>query len=867
MSNKPRSSDTDKQTSGVTIGDVEGGIHESVFVGRDFVIQIVQQTGGQTPQVRNLPAQLAALHEALPHLTHPAEKAATQAAIERLDQAIAVLPTYEQAYRERIKARYAEDAPYYVPLAGQTTEAATLPAEEKAPRSARRRWQRAAAEYCEWIQDKQEIKRVKLNTLEEGVAKYPCIILLGEPGSGKTTALEHLAYQLADESDKLPLPLRMSEFRPGMMLEEFILQGWAGSPQAGHWGAPDLVANLEGYLEAGKLFFLFDALNEMPHEEYKEHAQALRHFIDRWSPKDNRFLVTCRVLDYGVELSGLQRVEVLPFSNSQIRNFLQNELQGEWEALWRALLEGKAKKRRLLDMARNPYLLTMMIDVYAEDGRLGHSRAELMERFIRILMHWTRGKYPPDEWLDADVQHEALSMLAYEMQSRAGSGTAVPAGLVKSVMPLQVQIDSRWPPVPSPSGQVLALAAGAHIIEMPVDRSSVRFYHQLLQEYFAARQMLKRDPAELADLWRWPWLEADMPPVGLRDLLSPLPPPPLTGWEETSILAAGLAAENDDKLVRALIQVNPVLAGRCLTEGQAKVCNSVRQAVVDGLLSAIAKPEIALRVRIAAGEVLGYLGDPRLGEMAIVPAGEFVMGSDKEPWGDEKPQHRLSLPAYRLGKYLVTNTEYRRFIEAGGYGERHWWTEAGWVQRGREGWGEPRLWDDSRFNKPNQPVVGVSWYECVAYCRWLSEERGEVYRLPTEAESEKGARGSDKRLYPWGNTFDASRLNAFEGEQIVRATTPVGIYPNGASPFGSFDCAGNVWEWCATKAPDLKFKPYPYDALEDEWSEGYLEGNDVRALRGSSWDHVKLNARCTYRDRLSPDVRLNLIGIRLVSSI
>jgi hypothetical protein len=692
MDTESSSSAADKKPSPVTIGDVEGGIHESIIAGRDvnFVTQIVQQTGGQVPQARNLPAQLAALQAALPHLTHPAEKTATQASIEKLEQAIATLPTHERAYRERIKARYAEDAPYYVPLAGETTEATPLPAEANAPRSARRRRQRATAEYCEWIQAEKEIRRVKLSTLEQGVAKYACIILLGEPGSGKTTALEHLAYQLVDEPDKLPLPLRLSGFRPGMTLEEFILQGWAGSPDAGHWGAPDLAANLEGYLEGGRLFFLFDALNEMPREEYKEHSQALRRFIDDWLPKGNHFLVTCRVLDYGEELSGLQRVEVLPLDNEQIQAFLDNELSDGWEALWGGLTEGQDERHRLLELARNPYLLTMMIDVYAEDGRLGQSRAELMERFTRILMDWARGKYSRDEWLEADVQREALSALAFEMQARAGSGAAVETGLAKTVMPDKVQTHPNWPPRPAPADQVLTLAAGAHLIEMPVDRSSVRFYHQLLQEYFAARQMLKCDPTELVERWRWPWLEADMLlRVRPERSLSPLPPPPPTGWEETTVLATGLAAENDDQLVRTLVQVNPVLAGRCLYEGQAKVDRTIRQGVIGALLETIARPEVALRVRIAAGEVLGYLGDPRLGEMVVVPDGKFLMG-DNQFLDCEKPQHSLFLPAYQLGKYPVTNVEYGHFIEEGGYRESRWWTEAGWSWREQGRWTEPR---------------------------------------------------------------------------------------------------------------------------------------------------------------------------------
>jgi formylglycine-generating enzyme required for sulfatase activity/class 3 adenylate cyclase len=749
------------------------------------------------------------------------------------------LSQLEQDYQERLKARYAEEAAYYVPLAGETTEIPIQPS--KAPRTARRRRRRAKFEYHEWIPTGEDIKHVKLESLRKAVDKYPCVILLGDPGCGKTTALENLAYQFSDHPDKLPVPLHLSEFDSGMSLEGFIIQGWGGLLEAGYWGASELAANLEAYLEAGKLFFLFDALNEMPLEGYSERCLALRRFIDQRSAQGNRFLVTCRILDYSEELSGLQRVEVQPLSDDKILHFLQNELPEEWQALWQTLTQSDDSPHYLLEMARNPYLLTVMIDVFEEDSQLSQNRADLMRRFTQILLGWSRAKCPPDQWIDADVQYEALSVMAFEMQARSGFGTKVKTEQVKAVMPHQIQLDPNWPSQPAPPDQILNLAASAKIIEMPVDRLTVRFYHQLLQEFFAAHQMLKQDPANLADLWRWPWLETEMPlwvrPEGNYE---PLPPPPTTGWEETTILAAGSAPENDNQLVQALLQINPVLAGRCLFQGQAKVDLATRQAVIGHLLSAVAKPEVALRVRIAAGDVLGCLGDPRLGEMVVIPAGEFSMGE-----GGEK--HELLLLDYQLSKYPVTYAEYARFIEAGGYQDKSFWTEAGWIEIGQIQ-NEPRYWQDVRFNKPNQPVIGLSWYECVAYCRWMSAESGQLYRLPTEAEWEKGARGVDGRVYPWGNEFEASRLNTRAGDQQVCTITPVGIYPTGVSPFGLFDCAGNVWEWCATRWK----KPFPYDVNQDEWQADYLEGQNLRVLRGGSWNYKAEVTRCGYRFKFQP---------------
>ena len=368
------------------------------------------------------------------------------------------LSQLEQDYRERLKARYAEEAAYYVPLAGETTE--VIPIQPtKAPRSARRRRLRAKFEYHEWISTGEEIKRVKLETLREAVDKYPCVILLGDPGCGKTTALENLAYRFSDQPEKLPVPLHLSEFEPGMPLEDFIIQGWGGPLEAGHWGAQELAANLKEYLQAGKLFFLFDALNEMPLEGYSDRCLALRRFIDQWSTQGNRFLVTCRILDYSEELSGLQRVEVKTLSDDKIQHFLQNELPEDWQALWHTLTQSDDGRHRLLEMARNPYLLTIMIDVFEEDSQLGQHRADLMRRFTQILLDWAKAKCPPGQWINADVQYEALSVMAFEMQARSGFGTKVKTEQVKAVMPHQVQLDPNWPPQPAPPDQVLSLAA------------------------------------------------------------------------------------------------------------------------------------------------------------------------------------------------------------------------------------------------------------------------------------------------------------------------------------------------------------------------------------------------------------------------
>jgi len=246
-----------------------------------------------------------------------------------------------------------------------------------------------------------------------------------------------------------------------------------------------------------------------------------------------------------------------------------------------------------------------------------------------------------------------------------------------------------------------------------------------------------------------------------------------------------------------------------------------------------------------------------------VPAGPFLMGSaddDPDAYDAEKPQHEQDIPYdYLIGRYPVTNQEFRRFVEdPEGYRDDRWWTEAGWAVKEEEGWTEPRFWDDAGFNHPLQPVVRVSWYEAVAYCRWLTERLrrdvgaqraaplpdGWVIRLPTEAEWEKAARGEYGRRYPWGDEWDSKRCNSGEGGP--GRPTEVGRYsPDGDSPYGAADMAGNVWEWCATKWVE-GYEGYP------EKEDNSLEGTASRVVRGGSFGYSRRYVRCASRNWLQP---------------
>ncbi|CAG0998566.1 partial Hercynine oxygenase, partial [Gammaproteobacteria bacterium] len=234
----------------------------------------------------------------------------------------------------------------------------------------------------------------------------------------------------------------------------------------------------------------------------------------------------------------------------------------------------------------------------------------------------------------------------------------------------------------------------------------------------------------------------------------------------------------------------------------------------------------------------------------------------------ETPQHGVDLPAYAIGRYPVTNAEFKRFIDDGGYVTHEYWTDAGWRQKESENWKIPRFWNDTTWNDASQPVVGVSWYEAVAYCRWLSKKAGKAYRLPTEAEWEKAARGTDGRRYPWGNQWNKTKCNNIESGSA--ATMPVGQFsPQGDSPYGVGDMVGQVWEWCSTRYGGIEAQPqflYPY-RFDDE-REDY-DGDDTRVLRGGSWSSKPAAAycRCTCYGKFEPEHRGNSKGFRCTRTL
>jgi formylglycine-generating enzyme required for sulfatase activity len=345
----------------------------------------------------------------------------------------------------------------------------------------------------------------------------------------------------------------------------------------------------------------------------------------------------------------------------------------------------------------------------------------------------------------------------------------------------------------------------------------------------------------------------------------------------------------------------------------------------------VGKQFLAVETRAEASRILSDLGDPRPGvtvkrskgqtvwrmrgqknrhalpdiDWQAIPADSFQMGTEGEA-GDarEKPAHTVSLPGFFISRFPVTNAQYRCFVDAGMYEDEAFWRERlpeaahAWRQGGAADevllagikdkdaaefyrrWladdqdrSRPRFWRDKQWNLDNHPVVGVSWFEALAYAVWLNELLpaikpdapcdGLSVRLPSEAEWEYAARGPSGLAYAWGNESGPERGNCSDTK--LGRTSAAGLFPPGEA-FDLHDMSGNVWEWCLSRwGADVDESAFTYrDWQAQEKQRNLVEPVEFRIARGGSWYVRSGNARCAVRNRYHPSNRDSYLGFRVV---
>lgn len=755
-------------------------------------------------------------------------------------------------------------------------------------------------------------ERTPLSALEATQANR-WLVLTGDPGGGKSTFANYLAHSLAlrqlqpkavrDDSwtgTETPIFVTLREFAHALPnplpVAARPLDLWSFiTEQLAKRNLAKATAPLEALLEAGKVMVLFDGLDELPTAALRQFVRdAVRVFAERYP--DNRYLVTCRTLAYQAPASKRQpdpRLDTRAFPQFTLALFDGEQIEQFIQAWYQELVTNgtlndvtASEKTRdlkraitradLADLARTPLLLSVMARVHTHDGQLPDARALLYERTIEMLLwRWEELRNREGLRLPTVRQHlhaagrresdfiDVLCQLAYEVHRADTQTKESDIGewrLRKLFATLHDEGSHDWA---AALIQLLKLRTGLLVESKPEVFS---FPHRTYQEYLAGRHLSERGDfaehaSQLINENRSLWREAVLLAVGhlrelnhiskLHDLVATLCPDE-TQKNEDAWYRVWFAGEVLHEI--GFYQIEKTTTGRDLLR-------RVRKRLAALLTGAHLPPS----ERVLAGQTLSQLGDQRVGvcsekpDLVPIASGTFLMGQDD--------LYEFTLPAFKIARYPITNAQFRFFVTAGGYTEkwRTCWTDEGWQYKEGGDWQAPHYWDTPQLAHDNQPVVGVSWYEAIAYANWLRETTGENYRLPTEAEWERAARHTDGRVYTWGNEWQADIVNS--AEIGIKRPSAVGAFPASSAESGAHDMLGNVWEWCQTRWRNEKGEEYqmPYQFDDDrEQLEG--DWNVYRVFRGgSSWDD-KAASRCGVRLRNSPLYRGYRVGFRVVVS-
>ncbi len=729
-------------------------------------------------------------------------------------------------------------------------------------------------------------------TAMEAANLFERLVLLGDPGGGKSTFVSFLALCLSgqmldpeagwlerlteqgwEQDQKLPIFVTLRDFAQDVPPD--ARQGTAAllfdhiRNQLAKWKLESAFPALESALDEGRALVLFDGLDEVPPERRELVRDSVTDFMARCD-RGNRYIVTCRVLSYANpawKLEGMVDETIAPFDADKIAHFIQT-----WYTALEAMngIDSDTARQRVADLteglnhphlqniAANPMLLTVMAVVHNHTGALPRESARLYEQCVELLML----RWRPAEALSlmetlnirADDLYRMLWEIAYDAHSKQaeqeGAADISEADIV-AIAAAHLNDDLGKARlfcnyVESHAG--LLVGRGA-----PGRWRMFTFPHRTFQEYLAGCYAANNTFWEIA------------PELARRD----------TGWREVLMLATGHLVFNQGRIDLPLLAINEIVPPDEPPADEADwraVCRAGDMLVLIGAPQpATAKkgPRILVRMRerlaelvcngyltpverAAAGRALGILGDSRKGvgidAQTGLPDIEWVDIPDDGEWVYQAAKHP-PLPAYRISRYPITYAQFQAFVDASDFDDDGWWKGIPPEQEAYERNYRTRAISEQAFQYANHPREVVSWYQAVAFCAWLSDKVGYEVRLPTEAEWEKAARGTDERVYPYGNTFDAHKGNTYETG--IGQTSAVGLFPHGASPYGVLDMSGNVWEWCLNK----------YDAPEQIEVD---DSGDDRVARGGSWYFDLDFARAAFRYYYHPVFRYDYLGFRVV---
>jgi formylglycine-generating enzyme required for sulfatase activity len=684
-----------------------------------------------------------------------------------------------------------------------------------------------------------------------------------------------------------------------------------------HLRIPEVYEELEQLMQEGNIILIIDGLDEVPLGNRAKVRSALLSFL-RIYHNLAKVIVTCRTRSYlkSTVLPGFRAEILAPFDQAKILSFVENWY--EQHSISGSLSRAEAKKRAsdlsdailysdLLPLASNPLLLTTMAALHKAEVTLPRERARLYSRIIDLLI--TRWQEPKGIPISSSLKkllggsaslRKVTEKIAYEMHCRKGYGGG---DITRSDLLSLLESMSQFPDIGVAAefidyiDQRAGILIGRGGTENAQHPASYAFAHLVFQEYLAGSFIAgKRTASRIyfqhaveGELWNLSSL------LGAEDLLynggdkdavldlmyslSPLSEPTSEQQKRAAFWSSRIAALISPQVVRE--DPGVYFSGR---EYLAKITG--------WLVNIIRSPGLSTLERVECARVLAILGDPRREllenhqSFVEINPGSFQMGSrtNIDALGVETPKHTCEITrAYSIGRFPITNAQFMLFVREGGYSRASYWTEAeaagfwsqGLVRGSRDN--SPRAQPASCGGDsylPTAPVVGISWFEALAYCRWLGEvlradgkiDRDEVIDLPSEAEWERAARGDDGRDYPWGGTPQPIHANYFETR--VGKVAPVGCFPSGSSPFGVEDLVGNSWEWTRTAWMISDYRQhfaYPYDSSDGR--EDVSLPNVQRVLRGGSHYSFGHHIRCAIRDVGDPTKWSDNVTFRVVMYI
>lgn len=720
------------------------------------------------------------------------------------------------------------------------------------------------------------LQRETINDIVEYVLNRPFlrIAIVGPSGSGKSTSLNliMMRYCLRYEKNKLsniPVVVNLGTYQKSDTtgLEDFIRQQL-------------LDASPLSLSEHLKRYILFiDAFDELPIIAQID----LIAFLDQFT--NCSFVLGCKSSHEGQvrKIDKIRLIEILPLDELKIRSYVQShlnlneadelfwelmgdELRGlyqQWEqsgappdAFWRVESETPRnfswycdQRRRqllitpplLLEMARNPYMLRMMIVIYMNHLLLSVTRGQLIRDFVRVLIRHGQIKYKTDHYILDEVE-SALSSLAYKMINEELLAINEPLAL-QTISGDQSKLAS----------YSLKVAVRGGLIDQHGEL--FQFRHSMLRSYLATIELNKRISSGnplTAYIPSSTWWEYNR-------------------WTEAFTFLPALYGSSNI-LVKWLTDIQPELAAQCLSEDKNNQSFSeTREHLRKSIYERLERDHITNPIeRAALGRALGVVGDKRRGvgvsKAHSLPDIEWLLIPSQRISIRRGEQTRaIDIKAFSISRYPITNEQYNLFLHSKEYKNLTYWTKRGRELREMYKWYFPKNYGYP-FNLANHPVVGISWHESFAFCHWLTTRTEALTALPSiwqwmvAAQSSEGISG-----FPWGLTFDQSNCNARESR--IGTTTAVGLFPEGQSCYKVQDCGGNVWEYCLPDLDTLRKSFSLSQLFPERYIQRVLNSSTEFPVKGGSFTHFQ---RCLYieHDIYAKDIDREWdIGFRAVKEV